>query len=136
MWNPFSDTAEGTVKGFGEAIKDAVGAFKADPTKVLEFEQAVTLATMQFQATLVQSVNATMQAETKSEHWLQYSWRPFGAYLFYFLLVHNYVISGYLLTYLHVTPTPIPMEVWYIFLTLLGVAAWTRGQSQIEQARK
>lgn len=135
MWNPFSDAAQGAVKGFGEAVKDAVGAFKADPTKVAELLQALELAQVQLQANVIASVNATMQAEAKSEHWIQWTWRPVGAFIFYFLVIHNYVLASYFATY-GLARFDVPEQVWYAFLALLGVAAYTRGQVQIEATKK
>ena len=79
----FAELAKGGIEGFGAAIKDAVSAFKADPTKVAEFEQSVDLATINLNGVIAKAdsdaiveVNRTMQAEAKSEHWLQWSWRP------------------------------------------------------------
>lgn len=135
MWNPFTDATAGAVKGLGEAVKDAVGAFKADPTKVVELEAAVAQAAMQFQTSMLVSVNATMQAEAKSEHWLQWSWRPIGAFIFYFLVIHNYVLASYFAK-LGLTSLFVPDPVWYAFLALLGVAAYTRGMNQVEQTKK
>ena len=92
MWNPFSDAAEGAVKGFGEAIKDAVGAFKADPTKVVELEVALSQAVLQAEATIMASINATMQAEAKSEHWAQWAWRPAFGFTGAATLANNYIL--------------------------------------------
>lgn len=135
MWNPFSDTTEGAVKGFGEAVAKSVGAFKADPTKVAELEASLEQAAMTLKASVLESVNRTMQAEAQSEHWLQWSWRPIGGYIFYFLVVHNYVLASYFAKF-GLVRFDIPEQVWYAFLALLGVAAYTRGMNQIEQTRQ
>lgn len=135
MWNPFSDTAQGAVKGFGELVKDAVGAFKADPTKVLEFEAAIAQATIQFQASTIAAVNATMQAEAKSDHWLQWSWRPLFGYTACAVLVNNYILLPYLKP-VGILPIEVPSEVWIMIMAVLGVAAWTRGQENIQRASK
>jgi len=134
VWNPFSDAAQGAVKGFGEAVKEAVGAFKADPTKVAELEATIQMAQAQFTASVLESVNKTMQAEAVSEHWLQWSWRPLGGYIFYFLVIHNYVLASYFAKF-GLIRFDIPEQVWYAFLALLGVAAYTRGMNQIEQTK-
>lgn len=135
MWNPFSDAAQGAVKGLGEAIKDAVSAFKANPEKVLEFEKDIEIATNQFQSSVIASVNATMQAEAKSEHWIQWSWRPFFGFTGAAILINNYILLPYLVQFGAVR-IDVPMEVWMTIMAVLGVAAWTRGAVQLEQAKK
>lgn len=135
MWNPFADASQGAIKGFGEAVKEAVSAFKADPTKVIELEASLEQASLTFQASVIASVNATMQAEAKSEHWIQWSWRPMFGYTACAILVNNYILLPYL-QHVGITPISVPSEVWLMIMAVLGVAAWTRGQSQIEQARK
>jgi len=133
-FNPFSDAAQGAVKGFGEAIATAVGAFKADPTKVAELEAAITQATIQAQASMAASVSAAMVAEAGSEHWLQYSWRPMGAYIFYLLVIHNFVLASYF-AHLGLVHLDIPEAVWYTFTALIGVTAYTRVMNQVEQTK-
>lgn len=135
MWNPFSDAAQGAVKGFGEAIKDAVGAFKADPTKVAELEAQILASSQQFQSTVVASVNNTMQSESKSEHWAQWMWRPMFGFTGSAMLINNYILLPYF-GKLGIVPIPVPAEVWLTIMAVLGVAAWTRGQVQIEEAKK
>lgn len=134
MWNPFSDISQGAVKGFGEAIKDAVSAFKADPTQVAQLEQAVVLASLQVQTSVIQAVNQTMQVEAKSEHWMQWSWRPTFGFTGASILINNYILVPYFVKY-GVVIIPVPMEVWMMLMAVLGVAAWTRGQEKIEQVK-
>ena len=129
MWNPFSDAAQGAVKGFGEAIQAAVGAFKADPTKVVELEVALQKARMEFESTTLVAVNATMQAEAKSEHWLQWSWRPMFGYTACSILVNNYILLPYLSKF-GIVPIEIHSEVWIMIMAVLGVAAYTRGRDK------
>jgi hypothetical protein len=135
MFNPFSDAAKGAVEGLGSAVKEAVGAFKADPTKVAEFDAAIETATLNAQASMSQAINATMQAEANSEHWLQYSWRPLYGYTGILLIIHNYVLASYFAKY-GLTPLTVPIEVWYLLTTVVGVTAYTRGQNLIEQTKK
>jgi hypothetical protein len=135
MWNPFSDAAQGAVKGLGEAIKDAVSAFKANPEKVLEFEKDIEIATQTYAQTVVASINATMQAESKSEHWMQWSWRPTFGFAAAAILINNYILLPYLAQF-GAQVIPVPMEVWMMVMAVLGVAAWTRGNVQAIQAGK
>lgn len=132
MWNPFSDTAQGAVKGFGEAIKDAVSAFKADPTKVMELEASIANATVAYQQSVITAVNETMRAEAASEHWMQWSWRPLFGYTACAVLVNNYILLPYLKP-VGIIPIEVPSEVWLMIMAVLGVAAWTRGQEKINK---
>ncbi len=135
MWNPFSDAAQGAVKGFGELVKDAVGAFKADPTKVLEFEAAIAQATVAYQQTVITAVNETMRAEADSQHWMQWSWRPCFGFTACGVLVNNYILLPYLKP-VGIVPIEVPSEVWIMIMAVLGVAAWTRGQENIAKVGK
>ncbi len=135
MWNPFSDAAQGAVKGLGEAVKDAVSAFKADPTKVLELEAAIAQATVAYQQTVITAVNETMRAEAGSQHWMQWSWRPLFGYTACGVLVNNYILLPYLKP-VGIVPIEVPSEVWIMIMAVLGVAAWTRGQENIAKVGK
>lgn len=135
MWNPFSDAAQGAVKGLGEAVKDAVSAFKADPTKVLELEAAIAQATVAYQQTVITAVNETMRAESGSQHWMQWSWRPCFGFTACGVLVNNYILLPYLKP-VGIVPIEVPSEVWIMIMAVLGVAAWTRGQENIAKVGK
>ena len=132
MWNPFSDATQGAVKGFGEAIKSAVSAFKADPTKVTEFEAALEQARMQLEQSSQAAINATMQAESKSEHWAQWLWRPTIGFTFSGILVNNYILVPYMAQH-GVTPIPIPPEVWSAMLVILGASAAGRSWEKVKR---
>jgi len=129
MWNPFSDAAQGAIIGFGEAIKDAVSAFKADPTKVLELETAIEQARLSYASQLATAVNATMQAEAKSEHWLQWSWRPLFGFTGVALLINNYILASYLAP-LGFIPIVVPNDVWLMIMAVLGISAYVRGRDK------
>jgi hypothetical protein len=135
MWNPFSDAAQGAVKGLGEAVKDAVSAFKADPTKVLELEASIAQATVEYQQTVITAVNETMRAEAGSQHWMQWSWRPCFGFTACGVLVNNYILLPYLKP-VGIVPIEVPSEVWIMIMAVLGVAAWTRGQENIAKVGK
>jgi hypothetical protein len=129
MWNPFSDATQGAVKGLGEAVATAVGAFRADPTKTLELQAAIEQAAMKFQSEALQAVNATMQAEAKSEHWMQWAWRPSFGFTACAILVNNYVLLPYFAK-LGVVAIVVPAEVWMMIAAVLGVAAYVRGRDK------
>lgn len=129
MWNPFSDAAKGAVEGFGGAIRDVVGAFKADPTKVVETAALLEQAAMTFQASVIASVNATMQAEAGSTHWLQWAWRPLCGLTFCATIINNYIAYPYL-AHWGMVQIVIPSEVWMAMLAVLGVSAYVRGRDK------
>lgn len=126
----FGEEVKGAVEGLGGAVAKAAAAFKADPTKVLEFETEIAKATIQFQQSTIAAVNETMRAEAHSEHWLQWSWRPLFGYTACAVLVNNYILLPYLRPW-GVLPIEVPSEVWIMVMAVLGVAAWTRGQEKI-----
>jgi hypothetical protein len=79
----------------------------------------------------IQAVNATMQAEAKSEHWLQWSWRPLCGLTFCVLTALVYFALP-----LAKVPVPaVPETVWMAFLAILGVASWHRGTMQVERVK-
>jgi len=129
MWNPFSDATKGAVEGLGSAVATAVGAFKADPTKLIEFQSAIEQAAMKAASEALTAVNATMQAEAKSEHWMQWSWRPFFGFTGAAILINNYILLPYLVNF-GVVPIVVPSEVWLMIMAVLGVAAYTRGRDK------
>lgn len=128
----FGEEVKGAVEGLGGAVAKAAAAFKADPTKVIEFETAIAQATIQFQQSAITAVNATMQAEAKSEHWMQWAWRPTFGFTACAVLVNNYILLPYFKP-LGVIPIEVPSEVWIMVMAVLGVAAWTRGQEKINR---
>jgi len=92
----------------------------------------VQLAIQQSQEEIakIQSVNTTMQAESKSEHWPQYSWRPWNGFWFPPTVAGIYI----LLPILDKTVPTVPEWVWMGWLCILGVATWHRGRMQRAQA--
>ena len=125
-----ADLAKGGVEGVGAAFRNVVAAFKADPTKVVELEAAAEKMQLDYQALVMQAVNTTMQAEARSEHWMQWSWRPVVGFTFALTIINNYVVYPYLGKF-GMLQVVIPTEVWMAMLTVLGVAAWTRGQEKV-----
>ena len=137
-----SDIFAGGIEGIINSVTNAIRAVKADPTKVVELEAAVEQAkialislSVQADAASQAAVNQAMQAESKSEHFLQYSWRPLAAYILYAIVLNNYVVTPYLSKYGLVVLT-IPDSLYLMFGAILGVTAWHRGVVQVEETKQ
>lgn len=135
---PIGDLIKGGLSGIITGVTDGasklISNFKADPTKLLEHEAAMEqlkndaiakvgeLANQaeEIQAKELETVNATMREEDKSEHFLVFSWRPLIGYCFIVVVLNNYVILPY---FTQIKPIVIPENVWYAILTILGVAS-------------
>ncbi len=119
-------------------------AISADPQalvklKEIQLEHKVELERIALEHTRIESeerranlaqVNETMRAESKSEHWMQFSWRPFNGFCFPVATIAIYFILP-----LAKVPVPdVPPNVWLGWLTILGVATWDRGKQKRIQA--
>src|SRR2546428_4752002 len=80
----------------------------------------------------IMSVNATMQAEAKSEHWAQWVWRPTIGLSFSAVIVNNFILLPYFAKF-GLQPIVIPDDVWTAMLVILGAAAATRGWQKVEE---
>lgn len=153
-----ADKAEGVleivkqVTGLG--VTDGIGALRNNPDLVVKLKSAV----MDFQIKMeqentkqLQAVNNTMIAEGKSEHWMQWSWRPFNGYLFGSTLLIGYVLPAVVnvafaafhvtdrilegqeyIDALRVVPyASIPEFVLASWAAILGVSAFTRGKEKL-----
>lgn len=79
---------------------------------------------------VVQAVNQTMQSESKSEHWMQYSWRPFIGMNF-----GCYIGSLWLLPIWDKTPATLDQNIIMAITAILGVASYFRGQEKVKKAK-
>ncbi len=82
---------------------------------------------------VIKAVNDTMQTEAKSEHWLQWSWRPIVGITFSAVIINNYILLPYFAK-AGLQSINIPSEMWNAMLIILGVAAGTRGWEKIVSA--
>lgn len=137
--NPLSDAAV-------ELVKDTVGKVVGNltdhylPPSMTEAERAqfaqkaqeLALEEIKLAQQSMSSVNTTMQAEAKSEHWMQWAWRPTVGFTFAFVILNNYILIPY---FYWLKPVDIPMGVWNDMLIVLGVAAGTRGIQKIQEAK-
>jgi Holin of 3TMs, for gene-transfer release len=113
-----------------EAVAEKIAA---DPalmvqlqTKAMDHEARLA----EIEANKLASVNQTMQAESKSERWPQYSWRPFNGFMFPVAVVLIYFV---LPVSKQIVPE-VPQWVWMGWLSILGVATWDRGKEKRAKA--
>ena len=143
-----SDLIGGGLQGIASGAADIIKTFKADPNKLVEAEQKIkelenkareisnqlVIAIEQEHSKQLETVNATMREESKSEHWLQWSWRPAVGFLFITMCLNNYVILPYLKSK-GLQAVEIPSEVFMAILAILGVASWHRGVKKVEEVK-
>lgn len=94
-------------------------------TRHVEF---LTKAYYDAEMTVIGHVNTTMQAESRSEHWAQWAWRPYVGFCFGTTWFGNYFV----LPLFKLEPTTIPTEAWLAVGGILGVASWWRGKAKTE----
>lgn len=141
-----------------KADPEAVAAALSDPAtaaklKEIEAKRQVDLqglvvasetARLQAQSADIAAVNATMQAETRAEHWPSYTWRPFIG----FALGVNVIASTLLVLMVYVPimfgydraaavatlPTVLGAlaAIGATTLPVIGVASWFRGKAQAD----
>ncbi|WP_080509564.1 3TM-type holin [Chromobacterium subtsugae] len=137
---------------------DALAAVRGNPTLALQLQQeldrhseqlnqisqAVQLAEIQADTADTAAVNATMQAEAKSDHWPTYSWRPFIGFCFGLLaLISGITVAACYLgvmfggenpQVLAQLPGMIGAEagVMATMAPVLGIASWFRGKMQAD----
>lgn len=122
-----------------KAILSGLSSDKLEELKRVEFEFRFKIAQLGYDSLekveslnvqIVQAVNTTMQAESKSEHWAQWFWRPYIGLCFGTQVFGTYFI----LPILEVPVPTIPETVWVAYGAVLGVTAWHRGRKQVVQA--
>lgn len=132
----------------GKQGPDALEAIKADPNLALQYRLAVLGQELEFEKLAVQNaadVNKTMQAESASEHWPTYSWRPFIG----FAVGFNTIAAGVLVLIVFgpvmFGSAPAAQAISYLpsalgalaavnatVLPILGIASWFRGKMQAD----
>lgn len=110
----------------------------------MDHEEVLFKATVEAETKLVESVNQTMRAEGQSEHWPQWSWRPFwgfvsalafGAVCVYTLILMDLAIRQHQPDALRAIPDLISSMTMLFAIPggILGVASWFRGKSKLTQ---
>ena len=127
--------------GVKDLVLGVLDRVKIPPEKKAEIELAliqnqteVLKIESELNAKLVESVNATMREEAKSEHWAQWLWRPTVGFTFSAVLVNNFILYPYFAKY-GMASIQIPAEVWTSILVVLGAAAATRGWEKVARAK-
>lgn len=82
----------------------------------------------------LETVNQTMREEAKSEHWMQWSWRPAIGFTFCAVVFNNYIIMPYFKN-MGLKVIVIPDNVWTAILVILGAASAGRGLTKWQQAK-
>ncbi|MBW2081675.1 MAG: hypothetical protein JRI39_00980 [Deltaproteobacteria bacterium] len=117
-----------------EANPDAAVKLRELELKHEETLQELALKRVQVEAErdlgAIREVNATMREEARSEHWPQYSWRPFNGFSFPLAVMCIYFV----LPLLRVTVPQVPQWVWVGWLSILGVSAYHRGKEKRTKA--
>lgn len=120
------------VEKIGDAIdknitsKEERETLKNEALKIINEHKAKVL---EAETKRLEAVNQTMQAESKSEHFLQWSWRPLVGYCFIAICFNNYILLPYLHKY-GVVPIEIPSDIQLAFMAILGVSAYWRGKQK------
>lgn len=136
------------VTGKDDANEAAV-AFRNDPTLALQYQQLVAQQEQAY-ATMVAAnaadINATMRAETASEHWPSYSWRPFiGACFGLAALIAVLTSAAAYIGVMFNGMDPKVLEhlpgmlgaiagTMATMAPVLGIASWFRGKAQVDGA--
>ena len=110
-------------------IDEVAARISADPALMVQLQEKA----MEHEARLADiearklvTVNQTMQAESQSEKWPQYSWRPFNGFCFPTAVILIYFV----LPICAATVPDVPYWVWAGWLSILGVATWDRGKEK------
>lgn len=111
---------------------EALDTLAAHPELAVQLKEKVLAAHLEetkVALEAIKEVNATMRAETTSEHWPSYSWRPFIGFSF-----GAYIISLWVLPLFKLAPTALTPDLTLAIGGILGVASWFRGKMQADPA--
>lgn len=114
------------------SIEEVAAKIQANPQLYLQLQAAAMQHEVQManvETARLQTVNATMQVEAKSEHWAQWGWRPFNGFLYPIAIIAVYFV-------LPICKVPIPAVpewIWMGWGAILGVTTW--GRNQLKRAK-
>lgn len=125
----------GAIEAGSNLVNAVVSRIWPDKTEVAKIQgqvqEMIVKGEFDVQLAEIQSINATMQAEAKSEHWAQWLWRPTIGFTFAAILINNYILLPYFQAWIH--PLPIPDNVWTAMLVILGAAAAGRSWQAVAE---
>lgn len=138
------------VKALETDPQAAVKLAEIEATQRVELERlAVEQATNEMvnDTQRILAVNQTMQVEGKSEHWVQYTWRPFWGFIsgFAFLVVcvfvctlgYKAIVEGNADAIGMIAPTIAAFTTLFAIPGgIVGVASWKRGNEKIERVKR
>lgn len=139
MGSPIGDIAKAIAKNtVGKLMDGVIGRYL--PKTMPEGEKAqvalevkkLVQQEIETNSEVIESINATMRAEAKSDHWAQWLWRPVVGFTFSATIINNYI----LMPYFNVTAIDIPPGIWQAMLIVLGVAAGTRGLEKWQREKR
>ncbi len=113
-----------------ESGDSALSALKTSPDLVFKYREAMMNQELEFQRLAIANasdINKTMIAETQSEHWPSFSWRPFIGFSFGF-----YLNAQWLLPLFKVPAPTVDAQLMLVVGSILGVASWFRGKMQAD----
>lgn len=123
-------------------VIDAISSKIPDPALQAQVQQAATAAADQIQQAEIAyaqnvavAVNQTMQAEAKSNSWLQQDWRPIFGLTAALVIFSNYILLPYFAK-LGLQPVTVPGDVWNIMLAVLGIGALTSGAAEVKNGKQ
>lgn len=132
-----SDIFAGGLEGVVKGVTDLIGAFHLSPEQAKEAQikleqirlDAISKVGDQ-EASIIGAINQTMQGEAKSEHFMQYAWRPCIGFTAATLIVNNYVLLPYFQK-VGLLAIVIPDPLWYFMMAVLGVTAAGRSVEKV-----
>ncbi len=117
-------------------IEQVAEKIAADPALYIELQKSAMeheARLAEIDASKLDTVNVTMREESQSEHWPQYSWRPFNGFTYPLAVLLIY----FALPLAGKAVPSVPDWIWIGWLSILGVATWDRGkQKRIEAGEK
>lgn len=131
------NTPEGVDEALGRATSEQIVELKKYQ---MDNQTALQKIVMDNETARIESVNRTMRAESKSEHWLQWSWRPLNGLAFGLTLFCNYglpaIVNSLVFPWFSVPPPPLasvsmPPEVMMAWGAIMGVTSWFRGKEKV-----
>ena len=124
--------------GGGIAPENLLAAMEQDSAATLAFQKAANdLASKLYEEDTkrLKAVNITMQAESRSVSLAQRLWRPFNGFLFGISIWCDYFLAPIIisLTKSELNLAHVPMEVYLLWSSVLGVTAWGRTKEKLKQ---